>query len=132
MAKKTKLLFFLILFSFFLSNPKTVEAVPPIPVWSKACTDANDVATLQGFECIYKNLLRSLIPLGGLAAFVVILLGGFQYITSAGDPKQAQKASSMITGAIIGLVVAVGIWFLFQILNGITGLDLLRFAIPGP
>lgn len=96
------------------------------------CKDANDVATLQGFECIFANILQIIIPLAGIAAFVILLLGGFQYITSGGDPKQTQKAQSMITGAIIGLAVTVGIWFLFQFLSAVTGLNLLNFAVPSP
>ncbi len=91
----------------------------------------NGIATLQGFECIFANILRIIIPLAGIAAFVVLLLGGFQYITSGGDPKQTQKAQSMITGAIIGIAVTVGIWFLFQFLKAVTGLNLLNFAVPG-
>lgn len=94
--------------------------------------ETGGIATLQGFECIFANILRIIIPLAGIAAFVILLLGGFQYITSGGDPKQTQKAQSMITGAIIGIAVTVGIWFLFQFLNAVTGLNLLNFAVPGP
>ena len=100
--------------------------------WSSDCffEEGTQIATLQGFECIYKNLLRVIIPIGGIGAFIVILLGGFQYITSGGDPKQTQKAVSMITGAVTGIAVAVGIWFIFQIINAITGLNLLQFEDP--
>ena len=144
MSKSTKLftLFsILALFVFLLTTPTSLFAqgrgtvVPgpatPTEDWTSSCVDTQGVATLQGFECLFQNLLRVIIPLGGLAVFIVILIGGFQYITSAGDPKQAQKATGMITGAIIGIVVAVGIWFLFQILGAITGLNLLQFAVPG-
>lgn len=95
-------------------------------------TDAGtDIATLQGFECIFKNILLIIIPFAGLAAFVTLIIGGFQYLTSAGDPKQLQKATATITAAVIGIVVILGIWFIFKLLNVITGLDLLKFEIPG-
>jgi len=90
-----------------------------------------DIATLQGFECIFKNILLIIIPLAGLAAFVTLIIGGFQYLTSAGDPKQLQKATATITAAIIGIAVILGIWFVFKLLFVITGLDLLQFQIPG-
>jgi len=89
-----------------------------------------DIATLQGFECIFKNILLIINPLAGLAAFVTLIIGGFQYLTSAGDPKQLQKATATITAAIIGIAVILGIWFVFKLLNLITGLDLLQFEIP--
>lgn len=88
------------------------------------------IALLQGIECIFKNILLIIIPFAGLAAFVVLIVGGFQYLTSAGDPKQLQKASGTITAAIIGIIVILVVWFIFRLLNAITGLDLLKFQIP--
>jgi len=105
--------------------------------WEKQgrnCTDklrGVEFATLQGFECIFANLLKVIVPLAGLASFVVLIIGGFQYLTSGGDPKQAQKASSIITGAIIGLAVTLGVWFIFRLIKNITGIDLFTFEIPG-
>lgn len=90
----------------------------------------DDIATLQGFECIFANILSIIIPLAGLAAFITLIIGGFQYLTSAGDPKQLQKATGTITAAVIGIAVILGIWFIFKLLNVITGLDLLQFEIP--
>lgn len=89
-----------------------------------------DIANLQGFECIFANILSIIIPLAGLAAFVTLIIGGFQYLTSAGDPKQLQKATGTITAAVIGIAVILGVWFIFKLLNLITGLDLLQFQIP--
>ena len=89
------------------------------------------VATLQGFGCIFRNILRLAVPLLGLALFVLLLVGGFQYMTAGGDPKQTQKAAGTITTAVIGIVVVIGAWFIFQILNALTGINLLKIVIPG-
>jgi len=97
------------------------------------CTESlNGVefATLQGIECIFANIMSIIVPLAGLASFVTLIIGGFQYLTSGGDPKQTQKASSIITGAIIGLAATMGIWFIFRLLQTITGTDFLQFRIP--
>lgn len=140
MLKKVFLFFFFFLIVFTSPTLAQVDTLP----WrfpasasrSRAAgcfefgPNSSKIATLQGIECIFRNLLRVLLPLGGLAAFVIIIAGGFQYLTSAGDPKQAQKAASMITSAIIGIVVVLVIWFLFNLLNALTGLDLLRFEVP--
>jgi hypothetical protein len=104
---------------------------PTSTSWTSECTSDGDIANLQGFGCIFRNLLNLVIPLLGIALFVLVVVGGFQYMTAGGDPKQAEKARQTITSAIIGLVVVVGVWFVFQILSTITGLDLLDFAIPG-
>lgn len=101
---------------------KCYEEIPP--------GSGTKVATLQGFECIFANILSIIIPLAGLAAFITLIIGGFQYLTSAGDPKQLQKATGTITAAVIGIAVILGIWFIFKLLFVITGLDLLQFRIP--
>ncbi|MBA3758547.1 hypothetical protein H0X10_02855 [Candidatus Saccharibacteria bacterium] len=43
----------------------------------------------------------------GVAAVIVIIIGGFLYVLSSGDPSRVNSAKSMILYAIIGLVVAV-------------------------
>jgi len=90
-----------------------------------------DVATLQGFECIVERLFNYIIPFAGMAAFVVLIAGGFQYLTAGGDPKKVQQAQGVITGAIIGIIVTLAVYLIFRLLGLITGLDLLRFEIPG-
>lgn len=87
-------------------------------------------ATLQSFECIIQRAFNVIIPLAGLAAFVVLIVGGFQYLTSSGDPKKTQEAQGVITGAIIGIIVTLAVFLIFKLLSFITGVDLLQFAIP--
>ncbi|OGD64245.1 hypothetical protein A2584_00145, partial [Candidatus Beckwithbacteria bacterium RIFOXYD1_FULL_50_11] len=113
---------------YYLRSAATAAHAQTEP-WPQDCIEQG-AATLQCFEQIVANLLRLIIPLAGVAAFVVLIVGGFQYLTSAGDPKQTQKAQSIITGAIIGIAATVGVWFIFRLLNTITGLDLLQFAVP--
>lgn len=91
-----------------------------------------EIATLQGLECIFANVISIIIPVAGLGSFIVLIVGGFQYLTSAGDPKQVQKAQGIITGAIIGVAVTAGVLFIFRFLNLFTDLDLFQFVIPGP
>lgn len=43
----------------------------------------------------------------GFIAVVMIILGGFQYTTSAGDASKVTKAKNTILYGIIGLVVAL-------------------------
>lgn len=93
-------------------------------------TNPATAATLQEFECIVKQAFNLIIPFAGLVAFVVLIAGGFQYLTSAGDPKKVQQAQGTITGAIIGIIVTLAVWFIFQLIKVITGVDVLQFAIP--
>lgn len=93
--------------------------------------EVDGAATLQGFECIVERAFNYIIPFAGLAAFVVLIAGGFSYLTSGGDPQKAKQAQGVITGAIIGLVVTLSVYLIFRLLGLITGLNLLQFEIPG-
>jgi len=48
--------------------------------------------------------------IAGIAAVIIIILGGFTYITSAGNAESAKKARQRILGAVIGLVVVFLAW----------------------
>ncbi len=53
----------------------------------------------------------------GISALLMILLGGFMYLTSAGNASQTGKAKGVITDAIIGLVLALTSWLLLYTIN---------------
>ena len=48
-----------------------------------------------------------MIGLIGFVAVIVIILGGVQYTTSAGDSSKVKKAKDTIMYGIIGLVIAL-------------------------
>jgi len=135
LLKKTSFLILSLAFYLSLSFPIHAQTKPWKDINDMCSTsfDGEEIATLQGFECIFANVLSVIVPLAGLASFVTLIIGGFQYLTSAGDPKQAQKANSIITGAVIGLVVTMGVWFIFRFLNMFFfGIPVKLFKIPGP
>ena len=53
------------------------------------------------------TIINVIIGVIGFVAVVVIILGGVQYTTSAGDPGKVKKAKDTILYGIIGLVVAI-------------------------
>ncbi len=52
----------------------------------------------------YVNLFLGIV---GIIAVAFIIMGGFRYITSAGNDEAAESGKKMITNAIIGLVVII-------------------------
>ena len=56
---------------------------------------------------ILNIIINALIGLSGAIAVWFLILGGFQYVTSAGNPDSVQKAKSTILYAIIGLIVVI-------------------------
>lgn len=95
------------------------------------CATPDGVATIQGLECVFINVVRVLVPLIGLAFFVMLIAGAFQLITAGGEAKALQKARASLTFAFFGLIAFFGIWFILQLIKTITGVDVTQFVIPG-
>ena len=51
------------------------------------------------------NLIQWVVGIGGVVAAIFIVIGGWGYVTAAGDPNKLQKAKTTIMYALIGLVV---------------------------
>ena len=52
-----------------------------------------------------KNAITVLSIIVGIAAVIMIIIGGFKYVTSGGDSAKISSAKSTIFYALIGLVV---------------------------
>lgn len=94
--------------------------------------EGEPVVTLQCLECIFLAILHIAIRLAGLAVFIMLIIGGFKYLTAAGDPKSAQAAKNTITYAIFGLVLILFAWFILYFIEYFTGVKVTEFTIPSP
>jgi len=56
---------------------------------------------------IIGTVVKDLLFLGGLLAVVLVMYGGFLMVTSQGNPAGVEKAKKTISGAIVGLIVAL-------------------------
>lgn len=98
------------------------------------CVDPNnnDVATIQGFECLFFNILQVVVSLAGLVFLFVFLKGGFAFLFSGNDAKKVASASSSLTMAIIGLVGIILAWLILHFIEAFFGIPVTIFRIPGP
>ena len=53
------------------------------------------------------NILNGIIAVSGLIAVIFVVIGGINYMTSAGDSNKLEKAKKTILYACIGMIVAV-------------------------
>ena len=56
---------------------------------------------------IIATVVKDLMFLGGLLAVVLVMYGGFLMVTSQGNPSGVEKAKKTISGAIVGLIIAL-------------------------
>ncbi|SRR5260221_477852 len=85
------------------------------------CIPFGDQNALIGF------FLKWGVGIGGGIAFLLILIAGFQIMTSRGDPKKLQAGQELMTSAISGLLLLI---FSLVILR-IIGLDVLGIKFFG-
>ena len=53
------------------------------------------------------SILNGVIAVLGLAAVIIIIVGGIQYMTSSGDAPKVKKAKDTILYGVIGLIICV-------------------------
>jgi len=86
-------------------------------------TNANPAAwtSIGCLEADPNKFLNSLLKIGiGMAggiAFVLLLLGGFQVMTSAGNPEKLAAGQELISGSITGLLLILFSIFLLRIVS---------------
>ena len=101
-------------------------------VWSGRCA-VNDVATMQGFECLFANVLQYITFFAGIVFFFMFIVGGYKYMFAGGDQKKVAAANATLTTSIIGLVGLISSVLLLNILQKFigTGVNILDFVVPG-
>lgn len=94
----------------------------------QGCTEG-DVATIKGLECAFGNFISVILALAGIILFVMLVVGGFRYLVSGGDPKAVEAAKATLTHAILGLVILVLAFLILVFIKQITGVDVTIFRI---
>lgn len=70
-----------------------------------------------------QTVIEVLIWVVGVAAVIVIIIGGIMYTTSAGDPGKTKRAKDTILYGIIGLVIAVLAYTIVLFVSGQFGFN---------
>lgn len=110
------------LISFMLAIlPMTVSAAG---LWD-GCENVTDSVICDSYDDkdedvnnFVGNLMDVLIWIVGVAAVIMIIVGGVKYITSGGDANKLTSAKNTILYSVVGLVVAL---FAYAIVTWIIG-----------
>ncbi len=79
----------------------------------------------SGVGSLINNILPNVYIAGGLIIFFMILFGGFTILANAGSPDKIKDGTKTITSAIMGLLVLFGSYWIIQIIQVITGVNIL-------
>jgi len=114
---------FFIVFVFLVPHP-TFATGPEM------CSGGTGIATAIGCVDIssgnfVKNFLTIGIGMAGGIAFLLILFGGLQIMTSAGNPEKLNEGKELVSSAITGLLLIIFSVFILRLIS----VDIL--GIPG-
>lgn len=99
-------------------------------IYAAGIANVNNVATLEGLEGAFENIIGALLAVAGIVLFIILTMGGIKFITSAGDPKALESAKMTITYALIGMVLVALAYMLLVFVTDFTGnTGLLNFDI---
>lgn len=81
----------------------------------------NGIASTTKLSEVVPNVITILLSVSGVIAVLFIIIGGFQYMTSSGNPEAAKKGRQTLTYAIVGLVIIVLSYIIVSVvLNTLT------------
>ena len=71
------------------------------------------------------NVINVLMGFLGIIAVIIILIGGFKWMTAGGDEAKVEEAKKLMTAGVIGLAIVLAAWgitiFVLQALLNATG-----------
>lgn len=89
----------------------------------------SDPAKLSDFQLIFGNIISIVTEIAIFAVFIMLLIGGFKYLTSGSDSKALDSAKGTLTNAVIGLVALIGVWLALRFIGVVTGVDVTTFRM---
>ena len=87
------------------------------------------VATFKGLEGVFANIISVALELAGIVLFILLLAGGFKYITAGSDPEKTAQAKKTLTYAIGGIVLIALAFLFLRFIQEFTGANVIEFKI---
>lgn len=86
-------------------------------------------AGLDEIESIFSNVITLVVGLGFMTMLVLLIMAGFKYLTSGGEPKAIQASHHTFSWALLGILFMAVAWLILQLIAGFTGIDVTVFNI---
>lgn len=94
--------------------------------------NVNGPASFLDLTEIIGRIVSYALGLAGIVFFVLLIIGGFKFITSGGDPKAVEGAKKTLTSAIGGLVIILVSYLILVLIKTVTGVDITSFNVTLP
>lgn len=85
----------------------------------------------EGLFLLLSNIFKIAGAVAGIFFVVQIILAGYGYLSSSGDPKKTEAAFAKIWQSLIGLLIVSAAFVLASFVGNILGIDILNPTISG-
>lgn len=103
---KKKILLTILMSLAFLAVPVMTLAAPSIDTGSLGSTGLSS----GDLKATVVKIVNYVLGLLALVAVIMILWGGFTWLTAAGNEEKVEKAKEIISAAVIGIVIILLAW----------------------
>ena len=108
-----------------------IAILPQFALAANPCTATGNARADLG-KCVNQIYLWSM-AVAALAALLMMVLGGYLYMTAGGNAEQTGKGGSFIMSAIVGLCLLFGAYLLLRTINpDLTKLEINTEFQPTP
>lgn len=94
--------------------------------------EIHTTALLSDLECVFASVIGAALSFGGIVLFIMLLVGGFQYITAGGNPQSVEGAKKTLTYAIGGTILLALSFLILVLVREFSGVDVTNFQIVRP
>jgi hypothetical protein len=99
--------------------------------WSSCLYErgSGDVATIKCLEPLLANVISAIVSLAGLMLFIMLVIGGYNFLFAGGDQKKLEKARGTLTHAVVGLIIIVLAYLIIMTIYAFTGVKVFDFHV---
>ena len=87
---------------------------------------------ITDFGKLISALVGTLLIIAALLAFLFLILGGIQWISSGGDKAGMEAARNKITHAIVGLIIVGAAWAIMILIQNFLGITIIGGNVSFP
>ena len=93
---------------------------------------SESIGKVNNILVVIQAIIRFILIVAFIAAFIMLLIGGIRWITAGGDEKGVASARNMITAALIGLVVVLVAYAIIRLVELFFGFQIISNGVKIP
>ncbi len=82
---------------------------------------------ITGIQELFTNVISVIVGLGFVALLFLVIMAGFKYLTSGGEPKALQAAHHTLIWALLGIGFMALAWLILLLIQTFTGIEVTVF-----